>query len=119
VEALVHEKSADNIPRTLMRAGADPGRFVETFVDRLADTVKLPEDFLNIVSEMYFHNDTFVIISWTHKYGISITDPKVVAFFKELFGALKYLCVKYDQNERMAQRLVELARKVERPTIGS
>ncbi len=108
VEALVHEHSAHTIPETLAAREVEPAQFLGGFVGRLADTMKLPPEFMDVSAEMYLYRETFVIINWAHEVGITITNKEISQFFKSLFEAAKYLSHKYDQNERMAQKIVEL-----------
>lgn len=107
IEGIVHEKSADTIPKAIARKGFDPKMFLSGFKERLADTVTLPSGFLDIGAELYIYRDTVLIIQWEHEVGIRITDSNVAMLLKEMFNALKYLCKKYDQNERMAQKIID------------
>jgi len=109
VEGIVHEHSADTISQTIASANRDPKKFLSGFIGRLADTAKLPRDFMDVSAEMYIHGNTFTIIHWDDEVAVSITNKAVATFFKEMFETLKYFCNKYDQNERIAKKLVELA----------
>lgn len=111
VEAMVHERSAETIPKTISSLGHDPVLFLKGFPARLADTAKLPPDFMDADAEMYIHNDTFTVIHWKDEFAISITNKDVAKFFKEMFGSLKFFNVKYNQNERMARKIKELESK--------
>lgn len=110
IEAIVHEQSAETIPKTIAAKGYHPTQFLDGFKDRLADTVKLPEGFMDVGTEMYMFNKTLVIIQWNNELGISITNPDIVTFYKGMFESLKFLSKKYNQNERIAQKNIELSK---------
>jgi len=108
VEALVHERSVESIAKTISSFGHDPVPFLAGFLNRPADTARLPADFMDVNAEMYMHNDTFTIIHWADTTAVSITNKDVTRFFKEMFESLKYFCEKYDQNERVARKIAEM-----------
>lgn len=111
VEAMVHERSAETVPKTISSLGHNPIPFLKGFPNRLADTAKLPSDFMDVNAEMYIYNDTFIVIHWEDKIAVSITNKDVAKFFKEMFESLKFFNVKYNQNERMAKKIMELESK--------
>jgi sugar-specific transcriptional regulator TrmB len=113
VEAIVHEKSVESLTEIIRReastkAAAD---FFESFQGRLADTVKLPDGFLDHNSEIYITESTLYIVSWDGLYAVTIKDRNLVLLCKGLFDALKHLCERYDQGAKMAQKIVSLSKK--------
>ncbi len=111
VEAMVHERSAETVPKTISSLGHDPVLFLKGFPARLADTAKLPSDFMDVNAEMYIYNDTFTVIHWEDEIAISIINKDVAKFFKEMFESLKFFNIKYNQNERMAKKIKEIESK--------
>jgi sugar-specific transcriptional regulator TrmB len=111
VDAMVHERSAETVPKTISSLGHNPIPFLKGFPNRLADTAKLPSDFMDANAEMYIYNDTFIVIHWEDKIAVSITNKDVAKFFKEMFESLKFFNVKYNQNERMSKKIKELESK--------
>lgn len=108
VEAAVHETTAETIPRTLQSSGQEAVPFLKSFMGRMADTVKLPPEFMNYGTEIFFCDDVFAIIHWEDEVAVVIKNKEVVAFFKGMFESLKYLCARYDQSEKMAKKIIEL-----------
>lgn len=113
VDGIVHERSADTVPKTITKKGYDPARFIAGFPGRIAATVKLPDDFMDLGVEMFIRGKMFVVIYWADELGLVINNREVVSFFKEMFQSVKFLCKRYDQGERMAQKLVELSRSAQ------
>lgn len=109
MEMVVHEQSVDSIAEVLKKQGESPLPFLETFRQRPADSAKLPEDFLNIPVEMYIFNDVAIIMYWPEEYAVRIKNQAIADFLRGMFEAVKYLSDRYNQNEKVAKKIVELA----------
>lgn len=109
MEAIVHERSVDSITEVLKIQGNSPVPFLDTFRQRSADSAKLPDDFLDLPVEMYIFNDVVIIMYWPEEYAVRIKNNAVADFLRGLFEATKYLSDRYNQNEKVAKKIVELA----------
>jgi predicted transcriptional regulator len=108
VEAIIHERSIDSIQNLFNKD--DLRVFLESFGGRSADTVKLPFDYLKTTSsEIYLYNNTVALINWKEKFAVTIQNEDVFELALEMFKSTKYMLSKYDQNEKIARKLVDLA----------
>lgn len=107
VEGIVHEKSLDDIEKILNKN--DARILFESFGGRAADTSKLPEDFLSTTkSEIYLFDGKVAITNWHEEFGVTIKDKHIYNLMIEMFKSTKYLLQRYDQNEKIARKLVDL-----------
>ena len=84
-------------------------KLLKSFADRSADTAKLPENFLkDTKAEIYFYGDKVAIINWYEEFGVIIQNKDVFELLKEMFNSTKYMLKKYDQNEKIARRLIDV-----------
>lgn len=108
VEGIIHEKGTESMVQSL--SAANKKRLLDSFSGRTADTSKLPEGFLNnIKAEIYFYDDKKIaIVNWYEDFAIIIENKDVFDLLIEMFKSTKYMLKKYDQNEKIARKLVEL-----------
>ena len=113
VEGVVHEKSVESLAGIIQEKTNVKGvkDFFESFQGRLTNTVKLPDGFLDVSSEIYMAGSVLYIVSWKDLYAVSIKDYELVRLCKGLFDSLKHLCEGYDQGAKMAQKIVKLSQK--------
>lgn len=108
MDGIVHEKSINSISKNA-RDGKIAIQLLESFGDRSADTAKMPESFLhNTHAETYLYEDKVTILNWDKEIAIIIKDKDIFQLIKEMFNSTKYLMDRYDQNEKVARKLVEL-----------
>ena len=88
----------------------DKKRLLASFSGRSADTAKLPEGFLNNTkAEIYLYdNKKIAIINWYENFAVTIENKDVFDLLIEMFRSTKYMLKKYDQNEKIAKKLVDL-----------
>ncbi len=107
MEGIIHEHSMDAVQDFFNKN--DLRKFLESFGGRSADTVKLPANYLSTTkSEIYLYNNTISIINWNNQFAISIKNGDVFQLIMEMFRSTKYLLQRYDQNEKIARKLVDL-----------
>jgi predicted transcriptional regulator len=107
MEDIVHEKTVDTVHNTIVALGESPIPFLKSFGSRAADVAKLPDGFLDVPAELYIFQNTVILIHWPEDYALRIENKAVARFFLGLFESLKYLCTRYDQNERAAQKVLQ------------
>ncbi len=98
-EGIVHKKSVENLMRSMGRKNAK--KLFDSFVGRLEDYVNLPDDFLNVRSEIYIYRDSAAIINWYDEVAIVIKNPDMIVFLKGMFQCVKEFGQRYSQNEAM------------------
>lgn len=105
VEGIVHEKGTDSMVTALpTKVGIE---LLKSFSNRSADTVKLPDSYLNKTkSEIYLYDGKIAIINWSEEFAVTIKNKDVFDLLKEMFNSTKYLLEKYDQNEKIARKLI-------------
>jgi predicted transcriptional regulator len=108
VEGIIHERGTESMVQSL--SPSDKKRLLDSFSGRSADTSKLPEGFLNDTkAEIYFYDDKKIaIVNWYEDFAIIIENKDVFDLLIEMFKSTKYMLKKYDQNEKIARKLVEL-----------
>lgn len=108
VEGIIHEKGTESMVQSL--SPTDKKRLLDSFSGRTADTSKLPEGFLNNTkAEIYFYDDKKIaIVNWYEDFAVIIENKDVFDLLIEMFKSTKYMLKKYDQNEKIARKLVEL-----------
>jgi hypothetical protein len=107
MEGIVHEKSLDAIEKILSKE--DSKKLFESFGGRAADTSKLPEDFLDTTkAEIYLYDNKVAIMNWHEEFGVIIKNKHIHNLVMEMFKSTKYLLQRYDQNEKIARKLVDL-----------
>lgn len=106
VEGIIHEKGTDSMTRNL--STEEKIEFLDSFAKRSADTAKLPEKFLdNTKAEIYLYEDKVAIVNWYEEFSVIIKNKDVFELMKEMFNSTKYLLERYDQNEKIARRLID------------
>ena len=99
VEGIVHEKSVSSI---ISEIGTKHARnMFNSFVGRLEDYVKIPDEFADVESEIYIYKNTAHIINWHTEIAISIHDKDMVELLKAMFSCVKEMGSRYSQNEKM------------------
>lgn len=108
VEGIIHEKGTDSMVQSL--SPKDKKKLLASFSGRSADTSKLPEGFLNNTkAEIYLYdNKKIAIINWYEDFAVTIENKDVFDLLIEMFRSTKYMLKKYDQNEKIAKKLVDL-----------
>ncbi len=100
IEGIVHEKNVYNTPKNI---GLSKAKDVfKSFIGRLEDYVSIPDDFLDVHSEIYIFRNTSVIMSPEKEIAIEIEDEDITAMIKAMFIALKeHVGQRYNQSELM------------------
>jgi hypothetical protein len=62
----------------------------------------------NISSEIYLFENILVIANWKEEFAVVIHNEDVFQLLLEMFKSTKYMLNKYDQNEKIARKLVDL-----------
>ena len=108
VEGIIHEKGTDSMTQPL--SAIEKKKLLDSFSGRSADTSKLPEGFLNNTkAEIYLYgNNKVSIVNWYEEFAVTIENKDVYDLMIEMFKSTKYMLKKYDQNEKIAKRLVDL-----------
>jgi sugar-specific transcriptional regulator TrmB len=107
VEGVVHEGDIEEIKKIMQ--SDDYKALLESVGGRSADYAKLPPDYMkNICSEIYLFDDQIALINWKEEFAIIIHNKDVFNLLLEMFKSTKYMLAKYDQNEKIARKLVEL-----------
>ena len=108
VEGIIHESGTESMVQSL--SPTDKKRLLDSFSGRSADTAKLPEGFLNDTkAEIYLYdNKKVAIVNWYEDFAVIIENKDVFDLLIEMFKSTKYMLKKYDQNEKIARKLVEL-----------
>jgi sugar-specific transcriptional regulator TrmB len=110
VEGIIHEKGTDSMTQTLSKE--EKIKFLDSFANRSADTAKLPENFLEKTkAEIYLYEDKVAIVNWYEEFSVIIKNKDVFELMKEMFNSTKYLLERYDQNEKIARRLIDFGKK--------
>ena len=108
VESILHEKSVDSIKNNLSDKKSLKD-LLASLGGRSADTVKMPEGFLsNTKAEAYLYGDKISLLNWDKEIAVVIKDKDIFHLVKEMFNSTKYLMERYDQNEKVAKKLVDL-----------
>jgi predicted transcriptional regulator len=75
-EGVIHESGTHSMVRSL--TADDQKRLLESFSGRSADTVKLPEGFLNKTkAEIYLYNNKIALVNWYEEFGVVIDNKDV------------------------------------------
>ena len=105
-EGIIHEKGTDSMTKTLSKE--EKRKFLESFSNRSADTAKLPDNFLeHTKAEIYLYEGKVAIVNWYEEFCVIIKNEDVFELMKEMFSSTKYLLDRYDQNEKIARRLID------------
>jgi len=108
IEGIVHEKSVDSIKNTLTDRKT-ARELLKSFGGRSADTSKMPDNFLaDTKAEAYLYEDKVTLLNWDKEIAVIIKDKDIFHLVKEMFNSTKYLMERYDQNEKVARKLVDL-----------
>lgn len=100
-EGIVHEKSVSTI---ITEVGKEKAVDIfDSFIGRLEDYVKIPDEFANVEAEMYIFGNSAFIINWNKEIAIEIVDKNMVALLLALFSCTKELGQRYSQNQKMEQ----------------
>lgn len=103
IEGIVHEKSVATILSELGRN--DAKRIYESFIGRLEDYVKIPEDFADVESEIYIFGGKAFIVNWNKEVALEIGDENMVELLDAMFSCVKELGIRYHQNRKMEATL--------------
>lgn len=103
VEGIVHEKSVDTVVREMGNAKAN--KLFGSFIGRLEDYVKIPDEFADVESEIYIFKSSAYVINWNKEIAIGIHDKEMVALLLAMFSCVKELGTRYSQNAKMRERL--------------
>jgi predicted transcriptional regulator len=107
VEGIVHENYIDAMKKIM--EPADFKNVLQSFWGRSSDYAKLPDDYMNnISSEIYLFENILVIANWKEEFAVVIHNEDVFQLLLEMFKSTKYMLNKYDQNEKIARKLVDL-----------
>lgn len=108
MDGIVHEKSIDSI-RSSLSDKKIIKELLSSFGGRSADMAKMPDNFLpNTHAETYLYEDKVTLLNWDKEIAVIIKDKDIYQLIKEMFNSTKYLMERYDQNERIAKKLVDL-----------
>lgn len=106
VDGIIHESGTDSMLKAL--SPKERVKLLKSFGDRTAETAKLPEDFLaKTKADIYFYDKNVAIVNWYKEFGIIIKDKDVFELLKEMFDSLKQQTNRYNQNEKIANKLKE------------
>ncbi len=100
-EGIVHEKSVTTIISEVGRKKAVD--IFNSFIGRLQDYVKIPDEFANVEAEIYIFGGSAFIINWHEEIAIEVVDKHIVALLLAMFSCVKELGQRYSQNEKMKQ----------------
>jgi hypothetical protein len=76
-------------------------KLLESFIGRLEDYVKVPDDFANVESEIYIFGGNAYIINWSKEIAVSIHDKDMVALLTAMLSCVKEFGERYSQNEKI------------------
>lgn len=102
-EGVVHEKSVGTVLSELGKTGAK--KIYESFIGRLEDYVKIPDDFANVESEIYFFDEAAYIVNWNKEIALEINNKDMVSLLEAMFSCVKELGIRYSQNKKMEATL--------------
>lgn len=106
-EGIVHEGSLEAIKNNMSEDNAK--KLFESFGGRSSDTAKIPEDHMqDVYSEIYIYYGKVAIVNWKEEFAVLIGDENVFKLLLEMFKSTKYLMDKYNQNEKIAKKLIDL-----------
>jgi hypothetical protein len=101
IEGIVHEKSVNSI---ISEVGKDKAKKIfDSFVGRLEDYVKIPDEFADVESEIYICKGSAYIINWNKEIAIGIHDKDMTNLLMSMFSCVKEMGTRYSQNEKMKQ----------------
>lgn len=108
MDGMVHEKSIDSIKASLSDKKVLKD-LLSSFGGRSADMAKMPDNFLpDTHAETYLYEDKVTFLNWDKEIAVIIKDKDIFQLVKEMFNSMKYLMDRYDQNEKIARKLVDL-----------
>ena len=114
VEGIVHERSVETVVKEL---GATSGtKIFNSFIGRLEDYVKIPDEFANVEAEIWFFGGSAYLINWHQEIAIQFTDPHMIGLLNVLFSCVKELGQRYSQNEKMKKYGEAIRRRSDRST---
>lgn len=103
MEGIVHEQTPSSILDEFGKKYAEA--IFNSFIGRLEDYVKIPDDFADVESEMYIFGGSAFIINWNTETGIEIHNKDMVALLSAMFACTKELGFRYSQNQKMAKHI--------------
>lgn len=110
VEGIIHKRGTDSMYKVLSKK--DGLLLLKSFANRTADTAELPDHLLtNTTAEMYLYGNKIAIVNWKESLCVIIENKDINELMHTMFASTKYLLKKYDQNEKIAQRLVDFGMK--------
>jgi DNA-binding Lrp family transcriptional regulator len=99
IEGIVHEKSVSTVINEL---GVTKSRkLFQSFIGRLEDYVKIPDEFADVEAEVWIFNGSAYIINWNKEIAIEITDKDMTSIILAMFSCVKELGTRYSQNKKM------------------
>ena len=108
MDGIVHEKSIDSIKGSFSDKKVAK-ELLSSFGGRSADMAKMPDNFLpKTHAETYLYEDKVTLLNWDKEIAVIIKDKDIFQLVKEMFNSTKYLMERYDQNEKIAKKLVDL-----------
>ena len=99
IEGIVHEKSVNSIIAQMGRANAQ--KIFDSFIGRLEDYVKIPDEFADVESEIYICKGLALIINWNKEVAIAINNKDMVDLLMAMLTCVKEMGTRYSQNEKM------------------
>lgn len=99
VEGIVHEKSVQTALTELGTTNAK--KLFSSFIGRLEDYVKIPDEFANVAAEIWIFSNSAYIINWDKEVAIEIIDKDMVNLLIAMFSCVKESGVRYSQNKKM------------------
>ncbi len=99
VEGIVHEGSIGDMIKEFGKEKTQ--EIFNGFIGRLEDYVKIPDDFANVESEIYFFNNSAYILNWKKEIGLEIHDPSMVSLLHAMFSCVKEMGIRYNQGQKM------------------
>jgi len=107
MEGVVHENYIDAMGKIMKPT--EYKELLKSFGGRATDYAKLPDQYMSdICSEIYLFDNKIGLLNWREEFAVVIGNEDVYKLLLEMFKSTKYMLDKYDQNEKIARRLVNL-----------
>lgn len=105
-EGIIHERGTDTMADLLPRELGK--KLLASFHGRSADTAKMPASFLDgTKAEIYLYANKVAIVNWDIEFAVVIQNSDVFKLCMGMFTSTKYLMQRYDQNEKIARKLLD------------
>ncbi|MEI8328129.1 MAG: hypothetical protein WCG02_03255 [Candidatus Taylorbacteria bacterium] len=99
VEGIVHEKSVTTITQEIGMKSSQ--KVFHSFIGRLEDYVKIPDEFADVESEIYIFGGAAYLINWNREIAVCIDDGAMVQLLTAMITCVKEFGQRYSQNEKM------------------